>query len=646
LSELVAEVDAAPRLRSAYDRHRKLMQAVQDNLVARGKLDAENVRQNYFHHEVIAHLDKQAGIGPGRRIKTPQRGYLKPRTGSVKDINTDYLDVTYRHLSKVFADNAMDDKILKIAGGYAERVKAGEWTGPTVDWQPQQGNAIYRAATTTDAEVLAAIQNTLKDVAETLHLDPSIFKEGLVLGGKRKSYTIPAELGYILDNFKADNSYVPDLGAKTLGKWKQFVLNKNPIRYNRRNFLGDSERALNAIPSLASPAGAKAFKDAFHDVVAAVKGGKLRRPEDYQAALERDVVSGGEIAYEIGQVKDMPEFVHLDPKSKYGHMLKFAGDELRDWTIARENLLRLQTAYFNMDRVRAGLPIKTGISDVRGITNPLDQVAKVSREALGDYGAFTPYENAKLRNRLAPFYSWLKINTTFWPMLVSRQGFKTAAIGGAVTLPIKAARVAGVLAKATAIYAAADVWNNTKQREIEDGLPDYVKDRFHVVLGKGDDGKPIVLTDPTAFSDFMETIGGEGLSTSIVQLLRGQISAKDFALARAKEVGKAPVQKVVNVLSPFIKAIPEVATRRQLFPDVFDPRWTKGNVAQRAAESMGAGEFSSKEKFQKYIDSFRLSPFPGITGARSIEPQAQKPLKHLPKLPRPKPLPGIGAARR
>ncbi|MFN3075934.1 MAG: hypothetical protein ABT940_03445 [Alphaproteobacteria bacterium] len=640
LPGLVRRVDADPVMRGMYARHRRVMDAIKQDLIARGKLDPETARQFYIHHDVIDFLQKRGtGIG-GPGLKAAIRKYTKKRHGSLRAINMDYLDVQYRSMSRIFTDNVIDDHLGRILMEYERRVVDGEYTGPISEFIPSRYGIAFFAKTPTDMAILPNIEAAVEAFAEGTGMDPVVVRralfsaqEGALYGGRgSRGFKVPAELAYVLENFRQQNIYMPE--HIVVPKWKAFVLNKNPIRYNRRNLIGDFERAVNAIPGLMSPAGRKALGDAWHDVWADIYNKQQRRPEEFKSFQDRDVVSGGEIAYEVGGVKKLPTFAQWDTRGTIRKKLSWANKELREYTVARENWLRLAVAYYNMDRVRAGKSIASGISDIGGISNPMDAVAKVARENLGDYGAFTAWEQRHLRNRLAPFYSWLKINTTFWPLLAKRQGLGAAVKGGGLTgNAVRGVRALGVVAKATGIYMAVDTWNNTVMKEHEDALSQDQRKRFHLLIPMGA-GKAEMLTDPTALSDFFEMVGAEGIGTSVAQLLRGQIGINDFVKMRADELWRAPLRRVVNVLSPATKVVPETFTGVSMFPDPFKPRPVEGNIVQRFMRSAGAGEFSSLEEFKQYMKDFSpiqaskggtifpptYGPAPGITGIRDLDP--------------------------
>ena len=71
--------------------------------------------------------------------------------------------------------------------------------------------------------------------------------------------------------------------------------------------------------------------------------------------------------------------------------------------------------------------------------DPYLAAAIISRETLGDYGKFTPWENRWLRQGFMPFYAWKKLNMTFWPRTIIesvREAVRDGKSGGRISKDI------------------------------------------------------------------------------------------------------------------------------------------------------------------------------------------------------------------
>lgn len=590
-----------PDLSAAYTRHKSLWDAITDDLVGRGKLDRESAFKNYIHHDVLDYF-AESGLGVGGKLRSPKRGYLKQRFGSEKDILTDYLAVQYRSLSRLFRDNAIDDGLTRLA----ERYHQAEAPGGYVEWSP--GISISGGKSVPGQTVANMTERLVNQLPPEIRADVAALLES-ESGKPIRRFNIPRELAETLDNFRDEvRAPIGGMAQRLTSGWKQLMLNKNPIRYNRRNLIGDFERAANVMPQAFGKDGAATLKRSVKEVFDAARG---KYSDDYKLAMENDVVGTGEIAREIGELRSLEEFRHLaDGKyAGFKHPLRTAGKWLRDVSVTRENILRYHVFKYNLERMRAGKPILEGVSDVRGMTDQVKAIGKVARESLGDYGALTPFEKS-LRRGLVPFYSWLKINTQFWPMLFTRRG-GTAAVSHGIAKGIGFG--ARKVAQASAIYAAAYLWNTTMQEEQEGQLPKWQRERFHINTGvKDDKGQWITITEPTALSDFMETIGLHGIDSDVRQLLNGQLSAWDFAAERVKR----PVNALAQRITPAVKAPVEAVTKRQFFPDVFEPRPGPGGL-EGLAEGAGVGEFVSGKGLGRYAETFKT---PQIYGGRTSDP--------------------------
>lgn len=587
-AKLDAQLARDPVTAKAVAEDQRLWSALADDLIRRKKLDPAKRRQYYVHHEVMDFLTGQttAKLGRPGALRNVARKYLRRREGSAKDIYTNYLDVRYRSLAKVIRDNMVDDAVTQIADRYGVPQAQGEKLG----YVPFSAEQIWDLPGKTSHDT--SIMRFTKEIADTLpgNVGQQVMEAASQRLIKGKVWIHP-DLAATLGELK-DIHTEPGLLAKATSAWKQTMLNKNPPRYNFNNAVGDFERGWNAVPETFREGGPARMAQALRDIRDAARG---KPSSDYRLAQRESVVDSGEVYHEIGSIKQSDLWRGLDPNQKgaWLHPIRTASSALRHASTARENLLRLMTFYANLDRMRAGKPLFHGVSDVRGLSDSVAIAAKVSREAYGDYGDFTPREG-RLRQGLLPFYSWLKINTTFWPALFARKGPGVGVKGAARLAPKAALKTAGVVAKATAVYGAAAAWNNSAQQEQEESLPEDVRRRFHINTGiKDRHGKWITITEPTALSDFMSSIGVEGITTDVAQLLRGQLSAHDFVDQTARRRAMAPVRKVASRVTPAITAPVEAITGKKFYPDPLSPSESSGNnPLSRFLSGAGLGEFT------------------------------------------------------
>lgn len=612
------------RLQAAQARHVELVRSLQDDLVQRGVLDRGTVEANphYFPHEVLDYLETKlggdAGRGPSQGLRRLWRGYARQREGSVRDIYTDYLEVWYSHVSKVLRDNKVDDVIAKAAESYdvsarpmpgradqarqvLDAYKQGTvapTAGRTAPRMPKDlpdevldklgYSRFFTASHRVQYKVRTVAEGAMTRILDAMANDPSLpasqvvhpalFREALATGAG-KSVIIPKELAHTLETYRSQYAIDPSgFVASAIRGWKQLVLNVNPIRYNRRNFIGDMERTNAAMPS-ALKLVPRAVRDQIHDLTGKGSPETFTLPDGqvrsrYELAQERSVVASGRTATEVGRVREIEEFQRfLDNPAvhKLQHPLRAYSQAAQRMSGIREDWLRLATFYRNLDNVAAGKPLDYGVSDramVDALTDPVDKAAKIAREVLGDYSGLTATENG-LRNGVMPFYAWLKINSTFWPQLVARQGLGAFARGG----PIAGARASAWLASRVGlVYATVNTYNNLVHGDQEDGLPSNLRSRFHLNTGmKDNDGRWITLTDPTALDDFLQTVGLDGATPELRQLFQGQLTMQEYLGRRGSAIVRGPARAIVNRFGPEL-SLPLAAAGKTLYPDPFNPR--------------------------------------------------------------------------
>ncbi len=654
--------DKDPALRDAYNRHRTLWDAMRADLIKRGHLPAD-ARAHYYPHEVLDFVDKAGKNSrravPGSLLKRAGTIRLKPRSGvETGDISKNYTQVYYRALRDLRQQRMVEQRQLNVLN-YADistKIPEGAQTPKGyVDIWFESGKLIDRAATQLDAVIAEAAAGWESS------LEGSSMKGLIPRQGTR--FVIPKELADVLKNYQRD--YFPSIGAfnRATSNWKALVLMKNIVRYNRRNFIGDGERVAAAIPqALFDKGGLNRMKRVIQDLWNFHKAGI--REGDLLLAMDRGVIDAGRTAVELESMR-FQEFQGAIERSSVG--AKITGALGDGWNVIasksqfvtsfREKILRGQVFYKNAELIREGKPLLTGISDVKGMQSMVDaylkagmkdkalsvqydMAAKISRETLGDYGNFTGFETKVLRGGLAPFYSWAKINSTFWPLLFARQGFNRRTVGGfsratgrgaliTASTGVRGAAwvVAGKTLLATqvgALYATAATWNNTVMNEYEETLSPNQRSRFHIILPHQEFWQDFfesdeiqMITDPTAFSDFLEATGFDAVSTDVIDVLKDRISLKEAVENVSSNVISGVLNKATNLITPAIKAPVEATFGKRTFPDVRNPVMDHRDWFSILFSSAGVGEvnqiaetFGLKEGYSTELSDLANALFP------------------------------------
>jgi len=372
------------------------------------------------------------------------------------------------------------------------------------------------------------------------------------------------------------------------------------LRYNTRNLVGDAERFWTS-----------GQEHAIKYIPKAVKTLILKEGEEYELMKQHGVISSS-LWHEMNDVSKIREFerfkVFSKPKTFKAATKKTLmapltvisriGSAAQNLTQFREDILRAATFMANYDKLKEGKKVRHWagkIADIDAIAN-IDKgraAAKISRETLGDYGKFTPFENDVLRQGLMPFYSWFKINTLFWPHVVL-EAAKEGGTGTAIarSIPRVGLNVARWLVRALFVYGGMYWWNH-RDEEAEDkeaSLPYWQRSLPHLNIGD------YTLWGQTALSDFTEWTDMSRLSGIMWRRDAGFITWKEAGLEASRVIAEAPVNKVYQALSPFIKAPITAISGLETYPSVFRPRQVAPKASRKSLERAMLGIMGSDVK--------------------------------------------------
>ena len=605
VTEKVA-VDAATAADStvgrALSKRSDMMDAVkQDYIKAMGDigpdLSSRLNRPDYFHHQVIEHLEASRLWGTGERLKVPLgRGFLRRRYGSEKDISANYLRAEAEVVSQMLYDAEIARTIKRIGNNYdtAAQVKrhakaAGldDWHDAIPDgsrtWQPREGNLFYRTPTIPES----VAQEIFKAGLEKVGVTADQIGRALAKGGRFEEMVLPKPLADTLDHIKPPVRAAPDV--RVLRAWKQWTL-INPRRvvgYNLRNLSGDIEPVF-----IMNPSAFRRVPQAVRELYQTVK---TTRPavgnlKDWQG---RGGWHGLLQAREMGMIDELGMFLKLkagEPgigtaATRAWHWYWRAG---RLGTDFREAILRFANYTEYLEQMKAdvakggpGRPRNFGGSipeEIMALKDVKDRAYRLSNELLGAYDQISP-SGQWLRDHLIPFWSWKEINfgreIRMFKNTVADQGM-TAAVGRTVVgkavirAPWTAYKVGKFAVKATAIWAMMDAYNNTRFPKEEAELPTDVRGRPHLVFGRRPDGSIWYFDRLGALGDFLDWFGlgeaGPAGSRYIRDFLNGERTLPEIAT----EMAKGAPKEVVGGLTPYYKLPYEVLSRRSLYPDVFE----------------------------------------------------------------------------
>ena len=490
----------------------------------------------------------------------------------------------------ILADNM--EKALKAI----RRGGGTEWEG-FKSWQPDPGRHMFTALTIPE-HVFDRMRSKLAEVFEDSGMAGMFpagevaammdrIKEQRVVGGPKFEMVLPVELAATLDSFGSkDSDYYAtvELYEKSIRAWKQWTL-INPRRYfkyNLQNTSGDLDGVIAAFPKALKW---KYLEPAFMELwdVTVRKG---TPSAVFQEAAERGVLDGGWSISEVYDVQNDIEGLLVKPGLSERTLRKI-WKFLAKSTTFRENFLRyamylavreeIQTARReNPGRLNEDLMPLVGygagrIDQVNAITSDADRAAYISRESLGDYSAISVL-GQKLRKWVIPFWSWQEINAKRYyrigsNIVATQKGFGRAASLAALGAKVGTRAALWLTWRAMVYSVGTWMWNNLLFPDLEEELRDEDRRRLHLILGKWD-GEIKMLRMPGALSDLMGWFGYDDVLAALSHISKGRGSWRDVAEA----VYQAPINRLVNGLTPTFKVPGEAAAGRSFFPDLFNPR--------------------------------------------------------------------------
>ena len=609
-------------VREALDKRTKYWDTIKDEYVnAMGEMGIDIStkfnRKNYFRHQVLEYINvKNAAAnaikGEGNKLKTPlNRGFSKERAGTTMDINTDYLQAEYEVMAQMVHDKAVAQMIVRIKNNYdisdtlkaeakklrAEAKSKGEelkivWTdllpeGHSV-WQPREGNAFISVNTLSEK----MINDLTEGLADEINVKAGDIKKAMAMGGKYKQYVIPTEIANKLDElYKITEKNVLSKGSKKiLGAWKQWVLTINPlgvVKYNIRNMVGD----LDAV--MLEPGVVKYSSRSAREVYAAMKNGVYTK--DLKEFRDVGGFEDLTIAQEIGDVNKAMPFDRFKDKKSLPNLFKKYTDTTSSVSNYRESILRYASFLYYKQALTDG-KVKYGASNpklVKGLHSTQDKAYKLSKDLLGAYDEISETGQV-LRDHWIPFFSWVEVNFKRYTQAFKNAGSKDIAIeqlenkgknSNAVNVALKRLSNLGTTSsKAMIMTVMLMLWNALMHPDDEDKLPNSARDTPHIILGNDKDGKIIYFNRLGSFSDYLDWFSLDNIQLDISDIQKGRKTIKEQLISMAQ----APVNKIVNSITPFVKVPAEFMAGKKTYPDVFNMS-TIRNKPQYLAQSASLG---------------------------------------------------------
>jgi len=534
-------------------------------------------------------------------------------------IDTSDFEINFAEISKLTSEgNADAAMVLKAVSGKESLIqetlgsKYLKWKAGIdsrlypegyVPWQPREGNIFFMADSIPAKLAKELTEGALKE----LNITEADIKKVLAVGGKRKEFIIKEELAATLDALtKADQSSDFVRARKKMIKgWKvwQLISPRRFIKYNIRNLTGDADAAFvgNAKVFTKVPRAIKELLDVYQSDKPMSKDLKkwfeLGGMESTLQFQEMGDINKLKMFYRFynkdGSLKDLP----VDAWKKYWKVARLSTD-------FRESILRYAAYLDFMEKLvkGKGKPKSFAASmpeEVMALQTNEQKAFMLSNDLLGAYDRISVAGKA-MREHIFPFWSWKEVNFKRYMRMASNAASEgnTAekvgrkVLGTAVKSPLIAARIGKFIIKATAFWAALQVWNYTMFPEEEESLPENVKNRPHIIYGKDKDGNVDYFGRIGALGDLLEWFGLDSAPGHVSDWMSGRKTLKEIAL----EMAKSPINVLAQGSLPFAKILAEVVTRRALFPDVFEPRTVRDRWLHIAKSFGMENEFTSLTK--------------------------------------------------
>jgi hypothetical protein len=554
-----------PKLKRAYERHLEVVNAMAEDLVTRGKMSEKAIRENYFPHKVLFEygqlLDERIP-GLPEKLKTPFRGYVQRRKGSSKPIATDYIDSMHNLLTKVKIDNAIDDSIENLAKIGEDYTKKAGVPGEVIErirrtgvpetykgksykvWQPDTGNYFYPSLTITESGVQKALAEQLPLEVQTIIGQAT--KEGLVVGKKKPTFVLPAEVADRLNNFRKNNieTEISKVLQDYTRWWKKVAVLMPGLKHDWFNLIGDLDRFTTGLGTKEMPG----------MVVKAIKMIKDKDP-GLKELLKQGVFSSEVYMYSTGKFSS-PKLRELAGPA--GKMAYYNPVSLyQRWRVYREAVPRIAAHLLNQERQQAGKTLKNRFAvDVEGLL-PEEAIAKIGRETMVDYNMLSKNTEAA-KKFFFPFITWYTQNFKSYASMVAKKPLYGLA---RVFMPM----------------AALTVWNRVMFPEVEKNLPDYWRENPHLVTGiQTKDGGHVIIPIPFSGAIAASMVGLHTVPDTVARYFSGELTIGEALKKQGKDIATGPAGAAWDLATPFARGPFEIARNKDWRGYTIVPNELKG----------------------------------------------------------------------
>lgn len=440
-------------------------------------------------------------------------------------------------------------------------------------WQPEPGNIFFMA----ESIPHRLAQQLLESVIPSAEITAEQLRSILAMGGPKEQFVIPDEVYHTLRSMAlpVPNKILDSLKA-IQGSWKQLMLlaPRRGIRYNLRNMLGDLEAA-----TIGNPRSLRRIPEAMKDLWPVFFGKTEELKGEVRHWFERGGFQTTLQVQEMGDLNELKLFRAALMKAERGGLgsipFKLITNYWKGMRLAtdyREGILRYANYLEYLNQMRsneAQKPRNYGASkpeNVMALPDVRDRAFKLSNELLGAYDRVS-HIGQNLRNYLYPFFSWVEVNFRRWKQMF-KNAFRNIRETGRFGVTAAGVKAVGYTIRFGFLWAALQAWNHLKWPDEEKELDEATRNRPHIIFGRDEQGRIMFLDGISALGDLLSWFGLDTAPALTQDVLTHRLTLQEALTTMAK----APINKVVQGLTPFIKTPLELAMRASAYPDVFRPR--------------------------------------------------------------------------
>lgn len=531
LDDLVKKV--SPEELASADRWKEISKEYQDKLIERGELDPEDTFEDYARHYVIDYTPEWAPtVGIPSKLRRPFRGYTKRAFGTTKEYRKD-ADSLVDYLTEVDYNNLVEDFITNQATKYDITPTLDKVTKKVIFGVDKAGRIRPYAKSSRIYEIEGKRYRAYSpDKPFTRQFYPTETGE-MAIGREKKTYLVPENVYNTFESFSPRGSKGWYLINKATSYFKTSAILSVFPRYNINNLIGDSWMI-----GLQHPEPIKLtskISDSLNFLIK--KSDKLTsKDKEFLKFITDNDILGATFINELPHIR-----MAKDP-------LKYLIQKSVAISQFRESILRTANAKYLFDEMQKGNGdnIRKSFNWINTEGLSTDKaLGKIAREILVDYEATSKTYNRAIRGFLFPFGRWYFKGSELMWKFAKEHPFK--ALGGLLALP-----------------ALGLVLNNRSDevKEMESKLPEGLRDGFHIILGKTDDGRIRVWNMQTPQDALIGTKIFSIASNQINMYLNGQKSLQDATIDTIKHWGIKEAKGIAYLTTPVARFLKGMIDRK------------------------------------------------------------------------------------